>query len=87
MYIQPLWVLPYNKVFTEEQAIALIDLLADFMDTYDNYGVCKNTPVRILAYMQSNGSRIAFEAYTANRIKINGHLFHVTCSVIINILN
>lgn len=69
---------PTIKDFTREKLIALLAFLTNFMDTFDNHGICEGEAVRVLAYLQSDSFKELFKAYNGIKKNPEAHIYHGT---------
>lgn len=74
---------PTLRYFTEKKTIEPLDGLAEFMNTFGNFGPCESEAVRFLSCYLSNSAREAYEAYTANEMNKDTHVYRGTWPVVI----
>lgn len=78
---------PTVRNFTGENPIAPPVIQANLKDMFDNWSVCENKTVRDFAYLLCDGTKKVNEAYAANGMSTDNHVYYGTSPVVNNALS
>lgn len=72
--------------FTEAKVIDLLTVSANFKVMFKKCNACVGEAVCVLAYLLDDGAKLGYEAYTANEMNTDAHVYYKTRPVVINAL-